>query len=87
MGLKEILKVSNYQTITNPVPRLPQISIMDVTRVPYSGSRKFILALEIGTDFSGAAFALLDPGQVPQIQSVTRRVLPPIPDPVTRGDK
>ena len=85
MGPKEILKVSAYRTITNPVPRLPLISIMDIPRVPYSGSsRKFILALDIGTTFSGAAYAFLDPGQVPQIQSVTRQALPPTPDPVTR---
>ena len=61
---------------------------MDITRVPYDGSsRKFILALDIGTTFSGAAYAFLDPGQVPQIIPVTRQALPPIPDPVTRRDQ
>lgn len=39
----------------------------------YSGAqRKLILAFDVGTTFSGIAYALLDPGQVPTIQSVTR---------------
>ena len=46
----------------------------------YSGfSRKLVVALDIGTTFSGAAYALLDPGEVPQIRSVTRQASP-IPD-------
>ena len=50
---------------------------MDTARPQYSGlSRKLIVALDIGTTFSGAAYALLDPGKVPQIRSVTRKVLP-----------
>ena len=50
---------------------------MDTARSQYSGlSRKLIIALDIGTTFSGAAYALLDPGRVPQIRSVTRQVLP-----------
>ena len=88
VGPKEILKISAYRTITIPVPRLPPIPIMDITRAPYDGSsRKFILALDIGTTFSGAAYAFLDPGKVPQIRPVTKQALPPIPDPVTRRDK
>ena len=52
--------------------------IMDTARPRYSGlSRKLVVALDIGTTFSGAAYALLDPGEVPQIQSVTRQVPPP----------
>ena len=42
------------------------------------GSRKLVVAFDIGTTFSGAAYALLDPGEVPKIQSVTRKVLPAI---------
>ena len=61
---------------------------MDTTRARYTGlSRKLVVALDIGTTFSGAAYALLDPGEVPRIQSVTRQVFPPIPDLVTNGDK
>ena len=46
-------------------------------RARYSGSsRKLVVAFDIGTTFSGAAYAFLDPGQVPQIRSVTRPVLP-----------
>ena len=53
---------------------------MNATRTHYSGfSRKLVVALDIGTTFSGAAYALLDPGEVPQIQSVTRQASP-IPD-------
>ena len=52
---------------------------MDMTRACYSGlSRKLVVALDIGTTFSGAAYSLLDPGEVPKIQSVTRRVFPSI---------
>ena len=50
---------------------------MDIARGRYSGlSRKLVVALDIGTTFSGAAYSLLDPGEVPQIQPVTRRVFP-----------
>ena len=43
------------------------------TRKPYSGqSRSLVLALDVGTTFSGVAYAVLDPGSIPKIQSVTR---------------
>ena len=76
VGSKEILKISGYRTITKPVPRLAPIPIMGAARAPYSGSsRKFILALDIGTTFSGAAYTLLDPGRpVPQIRYNIARV-------------
>ena len=48
---------------------------MDIARTRYSGpSRKLVVAFDIGTTFSGAAYAFLDPGEVPRIQSVTRQV-------------
>jgi len=48
--------------------------IMESARSVYSGtSRRLVIALDIGTTFSGAAYALLDPGEIPQIQSVTRQ--------------
>ena len=73
VGPEDLLKASAYRIITIPVPRLPLIPIMDITRAPYPGStRKFILALDIGTTFSGAAYAFLDPGQVPRIIPVTK---------------
>ena len=57
---------------------------MDTTRARYSGSsRKLIVALDIGTTFSGAAYAFLDPGEIPQIRSVTRQALLPVLDLVT----
>jgi len=59
---------------------------MDTTRPIYSGlSRKLVVALDIGTTFSGAAYGFLDPGEIPTIRSVTKQVFPPIPDLVTRG--
>jgi len=61
--------------------------IMETARARYSGlSRKLIVALDIGTTFSGAAYALLDPGEVPKIQSVTRQVFPPTHGPGANGD-
>ena len=42
-------------------------------RTPYNGtSRKLILAFDIGTTYSGAAYAFLDPDEVPQINTVTK---------------
>ncbi|KAG1739210.1 uncharacterized protein EDB91DRAFT_1053992 [Suillus paluster] len=43
------------------------------TRKPYSGSsRALIIALDVGTTFSGVSYALLEPGEVPKIHGVTR---------------
>jgi hypothetical protein len=42
-------------------------------RSPYNGTeRKLVLAFDIGTTFSGIAYSILDPGQVPEIRGVTR---------------
>ncbi|KAL6306646.1 hypothetical protein BKA93DRAFT_133315 [Sparassis latifolia] len=39
----------------------------------FSGtSRKLVLAFDVGTTYSGVAYAILDPGEVPKIQGVTR---------------
>ncbi|KAM6497401.1 hypothetical protein JOM56_007874 [Amanita muscaria] len=44
-------------------------------RQPYSGTeRKLVIAIDVGTTFSGVSYALLDPGVVPQIQPVTQFV-------------
>ncbi|KAF9650931.1 hypothetical protein BDM02DRAFT_3163995 [Thelephora ganbajun] len=46
---------------------------METSRADYTGlSRKLVVALDVGTTFSGAAYAFLDPGEIPQTQSVTR---------------
>ncbi|KAG2128061.1 hypothetical protein BD769DRAFT_1356651 [Suillus cothurnatus] len=43
------------------------------TRKPYGGSsRALIIALDVGTTFSGVSYALLEPGEVPKIHGVTR---------------
>lgn len=40
---------------------------------PYKGTaRKVVLAIDLGTTFSGAAYCVLDPGEVPKVISVTR---------------
>jgi len=58
-----------------PVCSLSLTPIMETARARYSGlSRKLVVALDIGTTYSGAAYALLDPGEVSQIRSVTRQV-------------
>ena len=58
--------------------RLSLTPVMDTARAHYSGpSRKIVVALDIGITFSCAAYALLDPGEVPQIQTVTRQVFSP----------
>jgi len=86
--VQEILKVPGCRTITNPFFRLAPTPTMSAARACYSGpSRKLVVALDIGTTFSGAAYAFLDPGQVPQIRSVTRYVLLPTPDLVIRDNE
>ncbi|KAG2146157.1 uncharacterized protein EDB93DRAFT_1240978 [Suillus bovinus] len=43
------------------------------TRKPYGGSsRALIIALDVGTTFSGVSYALLEPGEIPKIHGVTR---------------
>ncbi|KAH9838505.1 uncharacterized protein C8Q71DRAFT_704768 [Rhodofomes roseus] len=43
------------------------------TRKPYTGqSRSLVLALDVGTTFSGVSYAILEPGEVPKIHGVTR---------------
>ena len=44
-----------------------------MNRAPYNGfHRKLILAFDIGTTYSGVAYAFLDPGEVPEIGSVRK---------------
>ncbi|KIL53775.1 hypothetical protein M378DRAFT_174563, partial [Amanita muscaria Koide BX008] len=44
-------------------------------RQPYLGTeRKLVIAIDVGTTFSGVSYALLDPGRVPQIQPVAQFV-------------
>ncbi|TFY65080.1 hypothetical protein EVJ58_g2217 [Rhodofomes roseus] len=40
---------------------------------PYKGSsRKLVIAIDIGTTYSGVAYCILDPGEIPKVLSVTR---------------
>ena len=40
---------------------------------PYKGTvRKLVVAIDVGTTYSGVSYAILDPGEVPQIHGVTQ---------------
>ena len=79
--LKEKCGGTQRYAYSLPCPCLALAPIMDTTRAHYSGpSRRLVVALDIGTTFSGAAYALLDPGEIPIIRSVTKWVFPSIPD-------
>ena len=66
---------------SNPASYLYLTRTMDAARACYSGpSQKLVVALDIGTTFSGAAYAFLDPGVVPEIRSVTKQASPLVPD-------
>ncbi|PPQ91153.1 hypothetical protein CVT25_003058 [Psilocybe cyanescens] len=42
-------------------------------RMAYEGlSRKLVLAIDVGTTFSGVSYSILDPGQIPEIRGVNR---------------
>jgi len=43
------------------------------TRKPYGGqTRSLVIALDVGTTFSGVSYAILEPGEIPKIHGVTR---------------
>ncbi|KAJ7650160.1 hypothetical protein FB45DRAFT_10976 [Roridomyces roridus] len=43
------------------------------TRKPYTGPvRSLVVAIDVGTTFSGVSYAILEPGEVPKIHGVTR---------------
>ncbi|KZT65645.1 hypothetical protein DAEQUDRAFT_676500 [Daedalea quercina L-15889] len=40
---------------------------------PYKGSnRRLVIAIDVGTTYSGAAYCILDPGEIPKVLSITR---------------
>ncbi|KAI0318143.1 hypothetical protein OF83DRAFT_1171355 [Amylostereum chailletii] len=44
-----------------------------LSRAPYHGAKRgLVLAFDLGTTFSGISYAVLDPGQVPVIKTVSR---------------
>jgi len=56
-----------------PPSSLSYLVVMAITRSPYKGrTRKLVLAFDIGTTYSGVSYVLLDPGLVPEVQSVGR---------------
>ncbi|TDL25780.1 hypothetical protein BD410DRAFT_813480 [Rickenella mellea] len=49
------------------------MSSSTINRRPYSGTRtSLVIAIDVGTTFSGVSYAVLRPGEVPFIQGVTR---------------
>ncbi|TFK70334.1 hypothetical protein BDN72DRAFT_870392 [Pluteus cervinus] len=43
------------------------------TRKPYTGStRSLVIAIDVGTTFSGVSYAILEPNEIPKIYGVTR---------------
>ena len=53
---------------------MKSITVADM-RKPYRGpTRSLVLALDVGTTFSGVSYAILEPGEVPKIHGVTRLV-------------
>lgn len=56
-----------------PLSRTTNKSLFAMVRSSYCGDkRSLVLAFDIGTTFSGVSYVLLDPGQVPEINSVIR---------------
>ncbi|KAH6910171.1 hypothetical protein BKA70DRAFT_1399153 [Coprinopsis sp. MPI-PUGE-AT-0042] len=46
---------------------------LTMPRKAYPGpSRKLLLAFDVGTTFSGISYSIMDPGQIPEVRSVTR---------------
>lgn len=46
-----------------------------LSRKPYHGRlRGLVVAFDVGTTYSGISYSILDPGEVPKIQGVTRFV-------------
>jgi len=49
------------------------------TRKPYNGrTRSLVIAVDVGTTFSGVSYAVLEPGEIPKIHGVTRCALLPL---------
>lgn len=60
----------------------PSLSTMPPTTAFTGPYRGLVLSFDIGTTFSGAAYAILDPGQIPKILPITRYVVPLINTPM-----
>ena len=72
----------------DPIRRIALAPIMHTTDAIYYGpSQKLVVALDIGTTFSGAAYGFLDPRKTPIIRSVTKQVFSPAHSLVMRGSE
>ena len=68
------LKISPTDHTTSPLTHrsLSPLLVMPSMQ-PYSGSAcKLVFGIDVGTTFSGVAYTILDPGEVPKILGVTR---------------
>ncbi|KZV77329.1 hypothetical protein PENSPDRAFT_747068 [Peniophora sp. CONT] len=45
---------------------------MSARKVFHGGKRRLVLAFDLGTTYSGVSYAILDPGNIPRIQTVSR---------------
>lgn len=70
------LHIRLAQTLAQPIPLAPSPSIREANMSPlhpFQGPlRKLAVAIDVGTTYSGIAYAILDPGEVPRTQAVTR---------------
>jgi hypothetical protein len=63
------LRLSAQVTIHSPLNRGRAM----LQRKPYDGlTRQLVLAFDIGTTYSGISFCILQPGEIPQPQSVMK---------------
>lgn len=59
--------------LVRPTPCPVPVSMSSLK--PFDGpTKKLVLALDVGTTFSGVSYVVLEPGKVPIIQGVTRCV-------------
>ena len=67
------LKRQGPQGLKVLFPHSHQLPLQMTHQEPYRGStRTLVLAFDVGTTFSGIGYAILDPGEIPKIQAVTR---------------
>ena len=57
-------------------PFLFSLTMPKPTLSPYKGAKKtLVLSIDVGTTYSGISYAILDPGEVPEIKPILRCVI------------